>query len=230
MSRRGQVTAIAYSTAGAAALLGVYTALDGNPVNPAVWLVTAVFYMLVLLPAAWSAGRAYDRLRMKAMQDDLTRAWNRAYVAEVMPKLLRRAAKRGRPLTVSLIDINDFKVINDTFGHQAGDQVLLLIADTLRGCAAKGDIVARWGGDEFVFICPGGKWADGAPLDAAIDSALDKLSQRVGRRVSASVGTAAFPQDGSTLHALLRIADERMYEDKECCKGSDYNGQTMLQA
>src|SRR5690606_4918152 len=105
-----------------ALLLGLYAMLDGHAVNPAVVMLAAVFYMLVLFPAALFAGRAYDRLRKIAMQDDLTRTWNRKYVTEVMPKLLRLAAKRRKTLSVSLIDINDFKQINDSYGHQAGDQ------------------------------------------------------------------------------------------------------------
>jgi diguanylate cyclase (GGDEF) domain len=224
MSSKGQIAAIAYSAVGSALLLGLYAMLDGHAVNPAVVMLAAVFYMLVLFPAALFAGRAYDRLRKIAMQDDLTRTWNRKYVTEVMPKLLRLAAKRRKTLSVSLIDINDFKQINDSYGHQAGDQVLQLIAGALRGCAGKGEIVARWGGDEFLFICPHGR-----PVAEEIGHALDKLSKRIGTPVSASVGTAEFPGDGDTLQTLLHHADRRMYEDKDSRKRS-YDRQTMLQA
>lgn len=227
MSSKGQIAAIAYSVFGSAALLGLYAILDGHAVNPAVAMLVAVFHVLVLLPLSWLAGRAYDRLRKFAMQDELTRTWNRKYVLMIMPKLLRQAAKRGKMLSVSLIDINDFKLINDSYGHQAGDQVLQLIAGALRGCVEKGEIVARWGGDEFLFISPCGR--AGQPIAEAVGKALDKLSMRIGSRVTASVGTAVFPEDGDTLQTLLHHADRRMYDDKENRK-TICDRQTMLQA
>jgi diguanylate cyclase (GGDEF)-like protein len=227
MSSKGQIAAIAYSAAGSAALLCLYAVLDGHAVNQAVVMFAAVFHMLVLLPAAWLAGKAYDRMRKIAMQDDLTRTWNRKFVTEAMPKLMRQAGKRRKPLSVSLIDINDFKLINDSYGHQAGDQALQLIAGALRGCAGKGEIVARWGGDEFLFISPCCR--TGQQISNEIGQALDKLSKRIGTRVTASVGTAVFPEDGDTLQALLHHADRRMYDDKENRKRG-YDRQTMLQA
>jgi diguanylate cyclase (GGDEF)-like protein len=227
MSNKGQIAAILYSTLGSAAMIGLYAALDGHAVNPAVATLAAVFHVLVLLPLAWLAGKAYDRVRKIAMQDDLTRTWNRKYVSAVVPGMLRQAAKRGKPLSVSLIDINDFKQINDSYGHQAGDQVLQLIAGALRGCAVKGEIVARWGGDEFLFISPCCR-AD-QPLAEAVGKALDKLSMRIGTQVTASVGTAVFPEDGDSLQTLLHHADRRMYEDKDGRK-CGYDRQTMLQA
>jgi len=228
MSSKGQIAAIGYSAVGSASLLGLCALLDGHAVNPAVVMLAAVFFLLVLLPLAWLAGKAYDRMRTIAMQDDLTRIWNRKYVSGMMPKLLRQAAKRGKPLSVSLIDINDFKLINDSYGHQAGDQALQLIAGALRGCAGKGEIVARWGGDEFLLIRPFDR-GTGQPIAEEIGDALDKLSKRIGTRVSASVGTAVFPEDGDTLQALLHHADRRMYDDKESRKRG-YDRQTMLQA
>jgi len=227
MRSKGQIAAIAYSTFGSAALLGFYAILDGHAINPAAAMLVAVFHVLVLLPGAWLAGRAYDRFRKIAMQDELTRTWNRKYVSVMMPKLLRQAAKRGKPLTVSLIDINDFKLINDSYGHQAGDQMLQLIVGALRGCAEKGEIVARWGGDEFLFVSPGCRV--GEPIAEAVGKAMDKLSKRIGTRVTASVGTAVFPEDGDTLQMLLHHADRRMYEEKENRKGI-CDRQTMLQA
>jgi diguanylate cyclase (GGDEF)-like protein len=227
MSSKGQIAAIAYTTLGGIALIGIYAMLDGHAVNPAVLTLAFAFHLLVLLPMAWLAGKAYDRMRKIAMQDDLTRVWNRKYVAVMLPKLLRQAAKRGKPLSVSLIDINDFKLINDSYGHQAGDQVLQMIAGSLRGCAVKGEIVARWGGDEFLFISPCCR--AGQPIAEAVGKALDKLSKRVGARVTASVGTAVFPEDGDNLQTLLHHADRRMYEDKDNRK-CGFDRQTMLQA
>lgn len=227
MSSKGQIASVTCSALGSAALLGLYAMLDGHAVNPAVATLAAVFYVLVLLPAAWLAGKSYDRMRMIAMQDDLTRTWNRKYISVMLPKLLRQAEKRGKPLSVSLIDINDFKQINDSFGHQAGDQVLQLIAGALRGCAGKGEIVVRWGGDEFLFISPCCR--GGQPLAEAVGKAMDKLSKRIGSRVTASVGTAVFPEDGDALQTLLHHADRRMYDDKENRKRG-YDRQTMLQA
>ena len=227
MSGKGPIAAILYSVVGSFALPGLYVLFGGYPVNPAALMLAAACHLAVMLPAAWLAGLKYERLRKIAMQDDLTRTWNRKYVAVTFPRLLRQASKRGKPLSVSLIDINDFKQINDSYGHQAGDQVLQLIAGALRGCAGKDEIVARWGGDEFLFISP--RCRTGQPIADAVGAALDKLSKRIGTPVTASVGTAVFPQDGDTLKVLLHQADLRMYDDKENRK-CGYDRQTMLQA
>lgn len=177
--------------------------------------VCAVLFAAVLLPLGFWVGYQLDKLTERAMKDTLTGSFNREWFAAWFPKLMHQANRRNKKITVSLIDINDFKHINDQYGHLAGDQVLQLISSSLRSNAAKGEIVVRWGGDEFLLICPYGNHRNVSALYASINETLEKLSMRLGMRVSASVGTSAFPEDGRTLEELLKKADDRMYGDKE---------------
>ena len=215
MDYRGRITASLAAAACGLLAIAVHMAFGGHAAHPVRALLSFVVYLSAGLPAAWLLGRSYDRLRTRAAQDELTKAWNRQFVSEAFPKLLKQAARRRKKLSVSLVDINDFKIINDTFGHQAGDQTLQLIAQTLESCASKGEIVARWGGDEFVVVCPYARSRGAEPLAEQLGHALEQLSLRIGARVSASVGTAVFPDDGRTLQELLHAADGRMYGDKE---------------
>lgn len=211
---RGRVTAFVLAACCGLLPVAVYAVLERHAApSPAVLLWLAVC-LCILLTIAWVLGRAYDRIRMSAAQDELTKCWNRKFAAETFPRLMRQATRRRKRLSISIVDLDDFKAINDRYGHQAGDQVLQRIAQALAGCASKGEIVARWGGDEFVVICPYGRSTGSEALPVKIEQALEQLSLRAGVRISASVGTSVFPEDGRTLQELLQAADKRMYADK----------------
>ncbi len=230
MTFKGRITASALAAGSGIAMLGILTAVQGSLLGTSTLILALGLYLLAALPAGWYTGYQYDRLKRESDLDGLTRICNRRFVSRVFPRLSSRAMKVKKRMSVTVIDINDFKLINDDFGHQAGDQVLIMIADTLRNCAAKGEIVARWGGDEFVLLCPYGISQSKESLALTVRKALEKLSLRIGVRVSASIGTAVFPEDGTNLMELLQTADKRMYMDKEQNKSTTYENQHMLQA
>jgi len=230
MTYKGRITASAFAACSGIAMLGILIAIAGSPPALSRLSLAVGIYLLVAFPAGWYIGSRYDRLKQESDLDGLTRACNRKFVASIFPGIMRQAEKRRKRMSVTVIDINDFKLINDQLGHQAGDQVLVMIADTLRECAAKGEIVARWGGDEFVLLCPYGISRNRESLALTVRKALEQLSLRIGIRVSASVGTAVFPEDGTNLMELLQTADKRMYADKELNKAATYENQHMLQA
>ncbi len=114
-----------------------------------------------------------------------------------------------------VIDCNNFKEINDTFGHQKGDYVLSTIAETLTNTTRKSDIVARWGGDEFLVI---GHYKNETGLQTLLkrlNNDLENLSEQVSIDVGVSIGSAIFPDDSQDLDELIKTADHNMYEYKE---------------
>ena len=138
--------------------------------------------------------------------DPLTRTFNRRGMERVLQTALDNAADADEDVVLALIDVDDFKIVNDRRGHLAGDQVLQDLADAWRTALRGGDILCRVGGDEFLAVLPGC-----APADAA--SILRRLrdDQRIG--VTCSIGAAAW-HPGDNLDSLLASADDALYEAK----------------
>lgn len=152
-----------------------------------------------------------------ANHDILTRLPNRNLFMNRMEQAIARAQRQGRNLGILFIDLNGFKQINDSYGHDAGDQLLKLVAKTLQECIRAEDSVARLGGDEFVVLLEG--IADAAVMESIVRKIRDSVSTPFTLRshqanISASIGKATFPMDGKTPDELLKFADARMYEEK----------------
>jgi len=161
----------------------------------------------------------HEKLREQAMRDKLTGLYNRHYVHEWFTLELRRAQRHGRPVCALMLDIDHFKHVNDTFGHEAGDLVLRELAGALGHLGRKSDVVSRYGGEEFLLLLPE------CPLDAAIRKAelirqeIEELPFDYGNRplgtVTVSIGVAAFPDHAEDADTLLRCADEALYRAKQ---------------
>jgi diguanylate cyclase (GGDEF)-like protein len=157
-------------------------------------------------------------LRVQAVRDPLTRLFNRRYLEETFERELRRAERRRKPLGVIMIDLDHFKVFNDTFGHAAGDALLRVLGQFLVSRSRREDVACRYGGEEFVLIFPD------APLETTTqraeqlrEEARSLQVQHHGHplgNVTISVGVAGFPEHGATTAALLGAADEALYRAK----------------
>lgn len=149
-----------------------------------------------------------DRL---AQHDALTGVGNRRMLDERVEYELVRHMRSGASLALLVLDLNGFKQINDTIGHNAGDDVLREVAKALEGAVRAQDTVARPGGDEFCVLAPEASPADAVELVARVRAALDGVTVHP---VSAGIGVALFPGDALTARELFEVADARQRDDK----------------
>ncbi len=161
--------------------------------------------------------RSMQALRHQALHDALTGLPNRQQFDTALVEALSRAGAEGHALAVLFVDLDRFKRVNDTLGHEAGDQLLRGVVERLRRSVRQGDLIARWGGDEFTVLLP--RVADGAEAGQVAERLLATLAwpMQVGEHrlhVSASIGLALFPDHGHDAGTLLRNADQALYRVK----------------
>ncbi|HVY07749.1 MAG TPA: EAL domain-containing protein [Burkholderiales bacterium] len=164
-----------------------------------------------------------ERTRFLADHDELTELPNRSLFRQNLNKALQRAERSGKMLSILFFDLDRFKNINDSLGHDAGDEVLRAVAERLTACVRKIDMVARFGGDEFAVLTEGLTAEDQASTVARkILEALSKPMILAGRqyRPAASIGISTYPTDGRDAQALLKNADIAMYRAKEEGRGT----------
>ncbi len=160
----------------------------------------------------------FERTQQDSFTDHLTQLPNRRYMLLYLTQQMTRAQQHQSKLSVVMLDLNDFKAINDTLGHQAGDRVLYEVAVVLRSMVRSYDLCVRYGGDEFVVIL----WECDAEqaerrrreIEDAVAAMFfeGKPGESIGLSVSA--GVAVFPEDGQAHEELLAVADSRMYQSK----------------
>jgi diguanylate cyclase (GGDEF)-like protein len=160
------------------------------------------------------------RLKERAYYDQLTGLANRALLIDRFHLAIERSKRSRVPFAAVMIDLNNFKTINDTYGHAAGDQVLVDIGRRLMNTVRASDTVSRLGGDEFVLIIE--SIEDRSELAMVGQKLMDMLAEKVmldsGQEVSmgGSLGFALYPGDGTSMEAMLQVADQAMYD----CKSS----------
>jgi diguanylate cyclase (GGDEF)-like protein len=175
--------------------------------------------------AAMALGNArlYETARALADRDPLTGFFNHRFLHERLGHEILRAQRTGAPLALLMVDLDEFKLVNDTLGHLFGDDVLRWAATQIRGVLRASDIAARYGGDEFAVILPDTPAAGGHEVGERIVAALREPPQAQDGRglvpVGASVGVAAFPADGRTAATLIAAADAALYRVKRAGGG-----------
>jgi len=156
-------------------------------------------------------------LNLQAMRDPLTGLYNRRQLEESLHREVLRARRVGAPVGVMAIDVDHFKRVNDTLGHEVGDSALRGIAGELASCVREEDIACRAGGEEFVIILPGtGKTALRTRAEA-VRKTIEQASIQAGEgtlKLTVSIGLASFQSYGDTGQAVLRAADVALYKAK----------------
>jgi diguanylate cyclase (GGDEF)-like protein len=165
--------------------------------------------------------RTIRQLASVASHDALTGLFNRGMFTQRLNQAVAQAERHGRRLAVLFVDLDGFKLINDTYGHDAGDVVLADLARRLHRSLREGDTLGRLGGDEFVLLIE--SYADESQLVEVARKVLETVAQpfvvgEATHHVTASVGIAAFPNDGLTGQELINRADKAMYHVKEAGK------------
>ena len=162
-------------------------------------------------------GKLHAELQEQAIRDPLTGLYNRRYLDETLEREFSRARRAGYPISMLMMDVDQFKAVNDTYGHKAGDRVLRSLGEIIELCIRQSDIPCRFGGEEFVIVMP----------ETSIETAAQRAEQIRLRFYSArffkggppltptlSIGIAAYPAQGHSSGKLLHAADVAMYTAK----------------
>ena len=157
-------------------------------------------------------------LEKQAYYDELTKLPNRALLRLRFRSAIERSQRNNRPFAVLMLDLNEFKAVNDKYGHEIGDFVLVTTANRISGVLTATDTAARLGGDEFVLVIQSATITE--DFEQVTQKLLDVLFEPIALPggkiidVGASLGKAVYPRDGSDLSALLAVADRAMYQSK----------------
>jgi len=174
-----------------------------------------------------SLKEANEAIRVLSITDTMTGCYNRNYMDEHLPKEMQRALRYGHAISVVMVDIDHFKAVNDTFGHQAGDQVLKVFVETMGRSIRSGvDWIARYGGEEFIVVLPETDFDRGQVLAERLRTKVSEQSifhKEKEIRITASFGVAGLPSgqgvteslEGISHEAMIRVADRCLYHAKQ---------------
>ncbi len=162
----------------------------------------------------------FDTIMGQVYTDSLTGVHNRGYFTEQCMREMERAQRYSGKVSLLMLDIDNFKLYNDTRGHVAGDEALKTVAGCLKSAARATDVVCRYGGDEFAIICPRTVKHDALTLADRLRKAVKNLGLVPHLRtpveaLTLSVGVATYPDDADAIKELLQIADKALYHAKE---------------
>lgn len=180
-------------------------------------LIRGGFFMVVTYLVA-ELHRAQKEERLAARTDFVTGAVNARWFNELLKLEIERIRRYPHPFTVVFIDIDDFKIVNDLFGHQVGDQVLRSIAGELKSQLRRSDIVARVGGDEFALLLPSANRAEAEIVLSKVHAYLGEAMRRRNWPVTFSMGAVTCIRPPYAAEQLINLADELMYTVKRSTK------------
>ena len=174
----------------------------------------AAYVVFSIVVAAWKKQRTF------AGKDTVTGAANRRSLANYAAREIERCRRDGQPITVGYLDCDNFKRFNDRWGHQAGDELLRLVARTLTQHVRPTDLIARLGGDEFAVVLPRTGREEAPKVFQDLQEHIRQIALECGILVSFSVGVVTFEEAPESVGEMLRQADHLMYEVKKAGKNS----------
>ena len=158
--------------------------------------------------------RMEEEIRLLSITDKLTQSFNRLKLDETMEVQFEWSKSSGLPFVIIILDIDHFKLVNDTYGHQIGDRVLIELVTILHNHVRDGDVVGRWGGEEFLIILPNTTLAEATVLAERLRQAVANYAFSTAGRVTISLGVSAFATDNSP-ESIVSRADTALYLAKE---------------
>lgn len=167
----------------------------------------------------------YEKTVMRAHSDSLTELWNHGYFQYILQEEIEKAKATKNPLSLVMLDIDDFKVYNDTLGHQAGDKILKEIATLIKKYSRKMDFVCRYGGEEFTVILPQTEKREAFMIAERLRVDIEKhpfSHEEIlpHKKLTMSIGLATFPEDANIAADLIKYSDKMLYEAKKKGKNS----------
>jgi diguanylate cyclase (GGDEF)-like protein len=170
----------------------------------------------------------YEKTVSRAHSDSLTELWNHGYFQYLLQSELEKAKIANKPLSLIMLDIDNFKVYNDTLGHQAGDKILKELASLVKNQSRKMDFVCRYGGEEFTILLPQTEKKEAFLIAERIRADIEKypfIKEDIlpNKKLTASVGLSCFPDDGSSPAEIISHSDTALYQAKQkgknntCC-------------
>jgi diguanylate cyclase (GGDEF)-like protein len=204
-------------------MLGMIGIIRWNaPIEPTEWGLLQSIGLEV--GTALENARQHHAALEAADRDPVTHLYNHRALHQRLSRAIETAQTQNQPMAVIMLDLNNFKCFNDTYGHLAGDDVLRKVAHTLLQECDKRDIVGRYGGDEFLIVLPGATTADALALAQRLQERMlaNGFRQPGDERtipITLRCGVAAFPEDSANQHELLTIADHNLSEAKRCDSG-----------
>jgi len=172
--------------------------------------------------------RLHFRTRKLACTDGLTGLYNHRQFKEFFEREMSRANRLSRPLSLAMLDIDDFKSFNDVYGHAIGDQVLVSVAEIINQHLRSADLPCRYGGEEFAIILPDTDQDEAIVVAERLRRVIEEesvkgLSDEIKQGITVSIGLASYPKDGRKMEFLLKVADDLLYGAKRLGKNKVYN-------
>lgn len=193
-------------------------AAASHPSIPYLNLITKLGLFLVLNVTVSSLRISLEREREMARTDFLTQVANSRYFAEIASSEIKRAGRYQHPFTVAYIDIDEFKSVNDRWGHSTGDELLALVADTIRNNIRATDSIARLGGDEFALLLPETGYESASFVMQKVQQSLQAAMSGKDWPVTFSIGVVTFRTPPDSVDGMIRVADAFMYSVKHSGK------------
>jgi diguanylate cyclase (GGDEF)-like protein len=161
-----------------------------------------------------------ETARKRAITDELTGVYNRRFLDDALKENFRRSKSEKKPFTLIMVDLDYFREINESYGHEVGDQVILEVVEVFRKSFRKRDIIARYGGDEFSVILPNTSIERAVEIAEKVRRDVEKLDLLSGREgpvqsITTSQGVANFPASAKSLEGLREAADQALYKAKD---------------
>ena len=154
------------------------------------------------------------KLEEMAHVDSLTGAYNRRYFYEISKKLLSFTKREKKPLSIAMIDIDKFKDVNDTYGHDVGDEVLKVLVNEIKNNIRESDVFVRYGGEEFILLLPNTDLEHALVITQKLRTIIESCQKVDGLKFTISIGVAAFIDSKDNIESLVKKADEALYEAK----------------